>query len=101
MADRSQRGSIKDHSENEQNKLISNTDLSNLENQRDNYQSPLPAVSPSIASEHSKDSINEHEPSETTSLLEGAREPSVRYSHFPSAREDDTAFRLEPNVFLF
>lgn len=90
MTDRSRRKSINGHGD-EQNELISNTNLSNLENRRDNYSSPLPAVQFHRSfSEHSKDSINVQEPNESTSLLEG----SSRYSHFPSAREDDSAFRL-------
>ncbi|CAG8712094.1 uncharacterized protein OCT59_010038 [Rhizophagus irregularis] len=92
MTDRSRRKSINGHGD-EQNEPISNTNLSNLENRRDNnYSNPLPAVRSRSFSEHSKDSINVQEPNETTSLLEGAREPSSHYSHFPSAREDDNAF---------
>lgn len=94
MTDRSRRKSINGHGD-EQNEPISNTNLSNLENRRDNnYSNPLPAVHSRSFSEHSKDSINVQEPNETTSLLEGTREPSSHYSHFPSAREDDNAFRL-------
>ncbi|RIA80878.1 chloride channel [Glomus cerebriforme] len=79
MADRSKIGSINDQ--------INNEDIDSI------VQSPW---SSSIASGHSKDSIKEHEPDETTSLLEGAREPSVRYSHFPSVREDDIAVNSTP-----
>jgi hypothetical protein len=92
------RKSINSHNDDEQ---ISNTDLSNLENQRNNYLNPLPTVqSPRSVSEHSKDSINEHEPNETTSLLEGAREPPARYSYIHSSREDDDAFRLLPIIYF-
>ncbi|CAG8546478.1 15064_t:CDS:10 [Funneliformis mosseae] len=89
MADESQRGSI--------NGQASNTDDAITSSNNDNA-GQLPWFSP-IAPGNVRDRTLENdvnEPAETTSLL-GAREPSVNYSHFPSARtssEDDIAVGL-------
>ncbi|CAI2192403.1 2997_t:CDS:2, partial [Funneliformis geosporum] len=89
MADGSQRGSI--------NGQTNNTNDANTGSNNDNAVQ-LPWFSP-IAPGNVRDRTSDNdvnEPAETTSLL-GAREPSVNYSHFPSARtstEDDIAIGL-------